>query len=124
MKYGQKRISISQIRRVATASFENAVRLHEDAILLFDEDRIPSALHTSALSIEETGKYFMHEHVLSSRMAMLFLARETKRLRGEKSADNAGADCRCGQLPGVEDLATLASHMGRADPTMCVLSVP
>ncbi len=63
-------------------------------------------------------------HWLSSRMAMLFLARETKRLRGEKSADNAGADCRCGQLPGVEDLATLAPHVGRTDRTMCVLSAP
>jgi AbiV family abortive infection protein len=54
---------LRKIRRVATASFENAVRLHEDAILLFDEERIPSALHTSALSIEEIGKYFMHEDV-------------------------------------------------------------
>ena len=55
--------ALRKIRRVATASFENAVRLHEDAILLFDENRIPSALHTSALSIEEIGKYFMHEDV-------------------------------------------------------------
>ena len=55
--------ALRKIRRVATASFENAMRLHEDAILLFDEDRMPSALHTSALSIEEIGKYFMHEDV-------------------------------------------------------------
>jgi AbiV family abortive infection protein len=55
--------ALLKIRRIATASFENAVRLHEDAILLFDEDRIPSALHTSALSIEEIGKYFMYEDV-------------------------------------------------------------
>ncbi|MBI5870863.1 MAG: AbiV family abortive infection protein [Actinobacteria bacterium] len=55
--------ALRKIKRVATASFENAVRLHEDAILLYGEDRIPSALHTSVLSIEEIGKYFMHEDV-------------------------------------------------------------
>ena len=54
---------LGKVRRVAKASFENAVRLHEDAILLFDEDRIPSALHTSVLSIEELGKYFLYEDV-------------------------------------------------------------
>jgi len=54
---------MGKVRRVAKASFENAVRLHEDAILLFDEDRIPSALHTSVLSIEELGKYCLYEEV-------------------------------------------------------------
>jgi AbiV family abortive infection protein len=54
---------LRKIQRIATASFKNAVRLHEDAILLFKNDRIPSALQMSALSIEEIGKYFMHEDV-------------------------------------------------------------
>jgi AbiV family abortive infection protein len=54
---------LRKIRRIAIASFENAVRLHEDAILLFKKDRIPSALQMSALSIEEIGKYFMYEDV-------------------------------------------------------------
>lgn len=54
---------LRKIRRVALASFKNAVRLHEDAILLFDEDRFPSALHTTVLSVEEIGKYFMYEDV-------------------------------------------------------------
>ncbi|HUU15907.1 MAG TPA: AbiV family abortive infection protein [Sedimentisphaerales bacterium] len=54
---------LDKVRRVARASFENAVRLHEDAVLLFDEERIPSALHTTALSIEELGKYFLYEEV-------------------------------------------------------------
>lgn len=59
-----KRQSIlAKVRRVATVAFVNAVRLHEDAILLFSKERVPSALHTSALSIEEIGKYFMHEDV-------------------------------------------------------------
>lgn len=54
---------LGKIRRIAAASFENAVRLHEDAILLFKNDRIPSALQMSVLSIEEIGKYYMHEDV-------------------------------------------------------------
>jgi AbiV family abortive infection protein len=54
---------LDKLPRLATASFMNAIRLHEDAILLFKEDRIPSALHTSILSIEEIGKYDMYEHL-------------------------------------------------------------
>lgn len=53
--------ALRKVRRLAAASFENAVRLHEDAVLLFERGRIPSSLHTSALCIEEIGKYFMHE---------------------------------------------------------------
>jgi AbiV family abortive infection protein len=54
---------LRKIQRIATASFENAVRLHEDAVLLFNRGRIPSALLMSALSMEEIGKYFMFEDV-------------------------------------------------------------
>ena len=43
-------------------------------------------------------------HWLCSRMAMYFLADQTERLRGEKSADHLGAGGRGGQWPGVEDL--------------------
>lgn len=55
---------LNKLQRMATLSFENAVRLHEDAVLLFEEDRIPSSLHTSALSIEELGKYYLIEEFL------------------------------------------------------------
>ncbi len=55
---------LRKVRSVAKASFRNAVRLHEDAVLLYKEDRIPSSFYTSVLSIEEIGKYFMHEEVL------------------------------------------------------------
>ena len=55
---------MGKLRRMARLSFENAVRLHEDAVLLFEHHRIPSALHTSALSIEELGKYFMCEDLV------------------------------------------------------------
>ena len=54
---------LRKIQRIAIASFENAVRLHEDAVLLFNTGRIPSALLISALSMEEIGKYFMFEDV-------------------------------------------------------------
>ena len=40
------------------------MRLHEDSILLFEKSRIPSALHTSALSIEEIGKYLLIEEII------------------------------------------------------------
>jgi SRSO17 transposase len=43
-------------------------------------------------------------HWLCSRMAMYFLADQTERLRGEKSADHAGAGGRGSQRTGVEDL--------------------
>jgi AbiV family abortive infection protein len=52
-----------KLPRLAVASFKNAIRLHEDAILLFKKDRIPSALHTAILSIEELGKYSIFEHI-------------------------------------------------------------
>ena len=55
--------ALRKIQRIAIASFKNAVRLHEDAVLLFDRGRIPSALLMSALSMEEIGKYFLFEKV-------------------------------------------------------------
>ncbi len=55
--------NINKLPRMAIASFKNAIRLHEDAILLFKKNRIPSALHTTILSIEELGKYGIYEHV-------------------------------------------------------------
>jgi len=54
---------LRKIQRIAIASFKNAVRLHEDAVLLFNRGRIPSALLMSALSMEEIGKYFLFENV-------------------------------------------------------------
>jgi SRSO17 transposase len=53
-------------------------------------------------------------HWLASRMAMYFLADQTNRLRGEKSADNAGAGGRCGQHGGLEDMAEIPTFMEAA----------
>ena len=44
-------------------------------------------------------------HWLCSRMAMYFLAAQTQRLRGEKSADHLGASGASGERTGVKDLA-------------------
>ena len=62
-------------------------------------------------------------HWLSARIAMLFLARQTQRLRGEKSAYHAGAGCRREQCPGVEDLATLPARLHGTGQTSHILSV-
>ena len=50
-------------------------------------------------------------HWLASRLAMYFLADQTNRLRGEKSADNAGAGSQCCEYAGVEYLAEISSFM-------------
>ena len=50
-------------------------------------------------------------HWLASRLAMYFLAGQTTRLRGGKSADNAGAGSRCCEYAGVEDMAEVSLFM-------------
>ncbi|HHE74575.1 MAG TPA: IS701 family transposase [Desulfobacteraceae bacterium] len=47
-------------------------------------------------------------HWFASRLAMYFLADQTHRLRGEKSADHLGTSRRCGEYAGVEDLAKVS----------------
>jgi SRSO17 transposase len=51
-------------------------------------------------------------HWLCSSLAMYFLAEQTQRLRGEKSADHAGTGGRCGQHAGGENLEDLAAILG------------
>lgn len=50
-------------------------------------------------------------HWLSSRMAMFFLACQTRRLRGEKSADHVRASRRRCQYVGREDMANVAAFV-------------
>jgi SRSO17 transposase len=51
-------------------------------------------------------------HWLCSRLVMYFLAAQTRRLRGEKPADHAGAGSGGGQHAGVEDLQPLVALVG------------
>ena len=55
-------------------------------------------------------------HWLCSRIAMYFLAEQTERLRGEKSADHARASSRGGQRPGLCNLETQLACAGWTRP--------
>ena len=62
-------------------------------------------------------------HWLCSRMAMFFLAEQTQRLRGEKSAYHTGTDSDSDQHLTGEDVANLATLVGRDHPHKQILSV-
>jgi SRSO17 transposase len=61
-------------------------------------------------------------HWLCSRLAMFFLAAQTQRLRGEKSADHGRASGPSGQHPGGEAVADLAPLLDGPGPHERVLS--
>lgn len=61
-------------------------------------------------------------HWLASRIAMYFLANETQRLRGEKSADHVGAGGPGGEHVGLEPLEPLAPFVGLGHGEVHVLS--
>jgi AbiV family abortive infection protein len=54
-------VNLRKIDRMAVLAFKNSLRLHEDAIILFNKHRFPSAYTLSVLSLEELGKYFSSE---------------------------------------------------------------
>ncbi|MDA3837701.1 MAG: AbiV family abortive infection protein [Candidatus Delongbacteria bacterium] len=56
LKQYKDKLNSSQIADGMNAANENAVRLVEDAKLLFENDRLASALALAILSIEESGK--------------------------------------------------------------------
>jgi SRSO17 transposase len=62
-------------------------------------------------------------HWLICRIAMLFLARETRRLRGEKSGDHARTGGGRGERRGVGDLAPGAALLGATIKEVQILSV-
>jgi AbiV family abortive infection protein len=49
-------ISIKQLEKMETKSFENAIRLHFDAFKLFDSKSYSSAYFLDVLALEEIGK--------------------------------------------------------------------
>jgi SRSO17 transposase len=61
-------------------------------------------------------------HWLSSQIAMFFLASQTHRLRGEKSAGNTGAGSRYCQYDSLESMGQNTAFMAESERTMFVLS--
>lgn len=57
----KKNVNLNKIARMGVLAFENSLRLHRDAILLFNHNRFPSAYTLSILSLEELGKYYLLE---------------------------------------------------------------
>jgi AbiV family abortive infection protein len=53
--------NVRKAARMSAAAFLNAIRLHKDSILLFMNQRYPSAFQISILSQEEIGKTFLLE---------------------------------------------------------------
>ena len=65
----EKNVNLKKIERMAVASYQNALRLHEDAIMLFKKKRYPSAYNLSVHSLEEIGKYYwLDDFVYHSRI--------------------------------------------------------
>jgi SRSO17 transposase len=62
-------------------------------------------------------------HWLCSRLAMFFLASQTKRLRGEKSSDHGGTSGHGGECSDVETLETVPELLAQTYRTVPVLSV-
>jgi len=57
----KEHVNLRKIDRMGVLAFQNAIRLHKDSVLLFHNQRFPSAYALSVLSLEEIGKYFMIE---------------------------------------------------------------
>ena len=57
-----QQLSIYKFKKLATESFRNALRLHFDSILLYDNQSYPSALQLSILALEEFSKSYWIEH--------------------------------------------------------------
>ncbi|MFU1519955.1 AbiV family abortive infection protein [Vreelandella alkaliphila] len=73
LKQYKGRLSASQIASGINVAIKNSRRLFEDASLLFDNGRYPSALALAILSIEESGK--------ASILRSLSLADDVKELK-------------------------------------------
>ena len=58
------RINRPKFDRMALLSMQNGIRLHGDSILLFENDRFPSAYALSILAMEEVGKSFLLQEIV------------------------------------------------------------
>ena len=57
-------VNLRKIDRLGILAWQNAMRLHEDSILLFRNQRLASAYALSVLVLEEFGKFLMVEKFL------------------------------------------------------------
>jgi AbiV family abortive infection protein len=64
----QKKDGLSKYKliKIATESLRNSLRLHFDAILLYNNDSYPSAYQLSVLSLEEFSKALWIEHYIDA----------------------------------------------------------
>jgi AbiV family abortive infection protein len=63
----REQISTYKLRKLATESFKNGLRLHFDSILLFENESFPSAFQLSVLALEEFSKsYWVEQYYYSS----------------------------------------------------------
>lgn len=77
-------VNLGKIDRMAALALANAIRLHEDAILLFDNGSYPSAYALSVLSLEEIGKYYqLDDFTWHSRIEGRFLPEEEEQWLGQ-----------------------------------------
>jgi len=62
-------INLNKLEKIAFLAFDNALRLHYDAVTLYDDGRFPSAYYLSILSQEELGKmHIINDFVWHSRV--------------------------------------------------------
>lgn len=59
----REQLSEYKYKRISIESLKNGLRLHFDAILLFNNNSFPSAFQLSVLSLEEFSKSYWVEHV-------------------------------------------------------------
>jgi len=102
-------LSAAQVARGINAAAENSRRLCEDAKLLFDNARYPSALALAILSIEESGK--------AAILRSLSLAKEGKELKDswkryrshkDKNTHWIAVDLMLGGAKSLEELSRIA----------------
>lgn len=56
--------NLNKIKKIATESFSNGLRLHKDSITLFKQNSIPSSYMLSILAQEEIGKSYLMSEII------------------------------------------------------------
>lgn len=62
-------LNLKKFERMCVLAFENAIRLHNDSILLYNNQSYPSSYALSVISLEELGKFsFIQDFVWHNRV--------------------------------------------------------